>query len=242
MNEPPEQWEQTVREIARHFPYPPTPNLAARSRTRHSNSTRLTRLQLAIAILVVILLGGTFSVPSVRAGIAEFLQIGSVRIWHTPPKTTLAPGTNTVPLGESVTLAEAQAEVWYPIRLPIYPNGIGSPDEVLLLNPEEDGIQLVWQSTNDHPELRLTQFGNGFWVNKWGPALEESTPSVKVNGRYATWAPGPHTWNFIGTGGERFIAVPEGSNVLIWSAGNITYRLESTLPQAEAVQVAESLQ
>lgn len=240
MNKPPEAWEARVRDLARHFPYPPTPNLAARWRSPHQKSVRHLSLRWAMALCLLIFAVGALAIPPVRAGIADFFQVGSVRIWRIPPKATLPPATDE-PLGEAVTLAEAQAEVWYPILLPTYPSGIGDPDVIWLLAPEEDGIQLVWYGNDHHPELRLTQFGAGFWVHKWGPALEGETPATTVNGRYAAWVPGPHTWRFIGPQGERFVTVPQGSTVLIWSTGEITYRLESTLPQAEAVQIAESL-
>jgi hypothetical protein len=243
MNEPPDRWEEQVRDTARHFPYPPTPNLAVRFRRPHRMGFHMPRLRLALALCFVIALLGLLTVPGVRAGLADFLQIGTLRIWRTPPKPTIGmPNATSLPLGEKVTLIEAQSEVWYPIRLPTYPDGIGAPDEVYLLNPEEDGIHLVWYASAIHPELRLTQFGAGFWVNKWGPALESQTPSTLVNGRYAVWVQGPHVWSFLGQDGNRSITVPEDLNVLIWAERNVTYRLESSLLQEEAVKVAESLE
>jgi hypothetical protein len=239
MNELPDDWEQKVRETARNFPYPSTPNLAARFRERSRPRSGMARLRLSVALVVMLALFGLLTVPQVRAGIADFLQIGAVRIWQTelPPSSTAPVGT---PLGTRIPLEEAQSEVWYSIRLPTYPEGLGTPDEIYLLNPQEDGLQLLWYANDRHPELRLTQFGDGFWVEKWGPAFEFQTPSTTVNGRYAVWAPGPHLWRFIGTDGERAVAVPEGNNVLIWVENNVTYRLESSLTQAEAVKVAES--
>lgn len=242
MNEPPNRWEEQVRDTARHFPYPPTPNVAARFRHPRRSRFHTPHLRVAVALLLLVFLIGLLTVPRVRAGLADFLQIGTVRIWRTPPKPTLAVSDTILSLGEPVTLAEAQTEVWYPIHLPVYPDGIGKPDEVYLLNPEEDGIHLVWNATGSHPELRLTQFGAGFWVNKWGPALESQTPSTLVNGRYAVWVQGSHVWSFLGGDGNRSITVPEGFNVLIWADRNVTYRLESRLTQEEAVKVAESLE
>lgn len=241
MNELPDPWEQQVRDTARHFPYPPTPDVAARFQRRHPHQRRSQRLRVALVLLTVLALFGVVAVPDVRAGITEFFQIGSVRIWQRPPKpAATASITGTAP-GELVTLEEAQNEVWYAIRLPSYPDGLGAPDEIYLLNPNEDGLQFVWYATADYPELRLTQFGNGFWVNKWGPTFESATPSTRVNGQYAVWAPGPHVWSFVGTDGQRAIVVPEGNHVLIWAEQNVTYRLESSLTEGEAIKVAESL-
>ena len=241
MNEPPNRWEEQVRDTARHFPYPPTPNIAIRFRYPRRSPNRAPRLRFALALMVGIIFLGALSVPGVRAGLADFLQIGTVRIWRTPPKPTLAAPSIPLPPGEQVTLAEAQAEVWYPILLPTYHEVIGTPDEVYLLNSDEDGIYLIWHATATHPELRLTQFGDGFWVHKWGPTLESQTPAASVHNRYAAWAPGPHTWSFRGMDGDRTITVPEGYNVLIWADRNVTFRLETTLSQEEAVKVAESL-
>jgi hypothetical protein len=230
-----------VREAARDFPYPPTPDLAHRRLPPRTARRGAALFRLAAALLLVLVLFATLSVPAVRATVAEFVRIGPVRLWRTPPKFSPGLPAQYEVGGEPVALEAVQYEVWYPIRLPGYPDGLGPPDAVYLLSPQEDGVYLVWHATGSHPELRLTQFGSGFWIEKWGPALEDATPSVRVNGRYAVWAPGPHVWYFFGNGGDRTVVVPKGYNVLIWTEGDVTYRLESRLPQEEAIQVAESL-
>ena len=68
------------------------------------------------------------------------------------------------------------------------------------------------------------------------PQVIEST---KVNGHEAVWAVGPYP--IVMKNGDLDIRRMVDGNVLIWSEGEITYRLESDLPIDEAIKVAESL-
>jgi hypothetical protein len=53
------------------------------------------------------------------------------------------------------------------------------------------------------------------------------------------WVEGPHIYQQT-SGGTTFERLVEG-NVLIWTQGVVTYRLETALSQAEALTIAESL-
>ena len=78
----------------------------------------------------------------------------------------------------------------------------------------------------------------GSWaVDKMNPALIEETT---VNGRRAIWAVGPYPVRF-SNGNMDFVRLIEG-HVLIWTDGQVTYRLETNLVLEEAIKVAESLE
>ncbi len=67
--------------------------------------------------------------------------------------------------------------------------------------------------------------------------------ATQVHGRPALWVQGPHMLRFRFPGGDdpfELARLVDGQ-VLIWTQGMITYRLETTLPLGDAVKVAESL-
>src|SRR5262245_35861119 len=104
---PPEQdsaWEQQVRETARHFDYPATPDIATQVQSRLRagrplSSTRAMRLAVA-ALLALVLFGALWSVPSVRAAILQILRIGAVTVIvgeETPTPTATAQSPTRTP-------------------------------------------------------------------------------------------------------------------------------------------------
>jgi hypothetical protein len=74
-------------------------------------------------------------------------------------------------------------------------------------------------------------------VEKMNPALIEETT---VNGQRAIWAEGPYPIRF-SNGNLDYIRLIDG-HVLIWTDGQVTYRLETELELDEAIKVAESLE
>jgi hypothetical protein len=222
------------------------------------------------ALISLAILGGLLSVPQVRAAVVEFLQIGVIRILltdptptpiptPTPPPATPAgraatpspvptaspvptPLTSVLDLAGETTLAEAQASVDFPIRLPAYPAELGPPDRVFHQNLNGPAVILVWLEP-DRPErvrLSLHQLGRGIMAEKGNPGrIEETT----VNGQRAIWAEGPYMLQFRrGNQVEFDLRRLVDGHVLIWTEDDMTYRLETDLPLAEAVRVAESLE
>ena len=62
---------------------------------------------------------------------------------------------------------------------------------------------------------------------------------VRVGGRRAFWIDAPHELNVITASGPETFAIQ--GNVLIWTAGDVTLRLETSLPLREAIAVAETI-
>ena len=69
------------------------------------------------------------------------------------------------------------------------------------------------------------------------PVVIEET---QVNGQRAIWAVGPYPL-FLRNGDIQFTRLIEG-HVLIWSDGDVTYRLETDMDLEEALKIAESLE
>ncbi len=252
---PNERWETQLQTIAGDFTYPPTPDLTAAvtealaADKRIPTPRRLQPVWVALLVLLLILVSA-LSIPTVRAAVMEWLQIGTVRIWLAEPSPTptaaspsLAPTTTPMSsvldvAGKSSLLA-AQAQVNFPIRLPALPADLGEPDHVYLQQAEGDMVILVWMQPEEPDQVRMSLhlLGPGAFVWKMQPP---DVVEVQVSGTPAFWTQGPY---YIKVGSGRTwgsVRLVDG-HVLIWTEGNITYRLESDLALADGIRVAESL-
>jgi len=214
--------------------------------------------------LLVLVLAVLFAVPSVRAEIIRFFQVGVVRIFPASPTLTAEPSLPQVPMTAtpdtftpqpggnqplySVTISRLAGETSlfnarisspFPIRLPAYPEDLGRPDHIYV---QEDGLMviLVWTDPDDPERARLSlhEIGpEGIQVSKYEPRVIQET---QVNGVYAVWAQGPYLVQLT-SGSYVFRRTVEG-NTLIWEEGGITYRLESDLSLEETMRIAESIE
>jgi hypothetical protein len=256
--------ENRLQKLAGEMPYPPTPDIVplVRPHLRKGIRSRLPlRLAAGAALTIVLLAAALFAVPNVRAEIVRFIQIGVVRIFTAAPDDTpvptrpAAPYTATVsptqvdaptpvqrlssldPAG-ATSLEAARQEAGFPVHLPAYPPDLGPPDKVYF---QEDGptVILTWLDPQQ-PErmgLSLYQIGPGsILVKKMQPEVKE----VQVNDQFAAWTDGPYLLEIV-SGGYREMRLVEG-HTLVWTDGEITYRLETDLPLEEATRIAESLE
>ena len=258
--------EEQLHQWSREFPYPPTPDIAGTIRRRMGEEARpryLSRMWLASVVTVIMLIIALIAVPSVRAQILEFLQIGTIHIFLNNPTPTVLPETSPEGLGGQMivtatplskptvfpsindlagetTLEEAQKELNFPILLPTYPADLGAPDRVFLQDFEGAAVLLVWLDPQqpEHIRLNLLILSPGTFAQKGTPSLIEET---QVNGKRAIWTEGRHFLHLGGSLYQTVTLVVEG-NILVWEQDGLTYRLETDLSLEEAVEVAESLE
>lgn len=222
---------------------------------------RFRRLAWSLAV-IVILFSSLMLIPPVRAAVVEFIQIGVVRIFRAEPTplappqqqfpSTMLPVTATpgpasqplIPMLERLagefTLEEAKQTVDYTIRLPSYPSDLGSPDHVFVQDADGDMTILVWQDPEEPDEVLMSLhfLPPGSWaIKKIEPDLIQET---SVNGQLAFWTIGPYPIRY-SNGNIDFIRMVDG-RVLIWTEGEMTYRLETDLSLEEAIRIAESLE
>jgi len=265
-----EPFETRLQSLAQSFRYPPTPQVAARvmAGLNVPGRRRFAARRWAWGIaLAVALAAGLMAVPPVRAAVLEFIQIGIVRIFlpaaetespEVQPPATAVPGaqlpitatpaaTVSAPLtplldriaGET-TLAEVRAQVEFSIRLPAYPPALGVPDRVFFQDLDGDFVVLVWLDSHqpDQVDMSLHIIGPGSWaISKIEPVVVQAT---MVNGQRAIWAIGPYPL-ILRNSEIQFIRLVEG-HVLIWTDGEISYRLETNRSLEEAIKIAESLE
>jgi hypothetical protein len=259
--EQPQQLETQLIRAAGQFPYPATPDLAGRIRSMAQPApTGRIRSRLAWAALgLVIVASALLAVPPVRAAVLEVLRFGAVRIFlvePTPaptlpppaastaarptatPRPTPTPLASVLDLAGQTTLAQAQAQVDFPIRLPAYPPDLGPPDQLFLQDFDGPLLVLVWLAPGrpDRVRLSLHLLGPGTFAGKDAPTVIEETV---VNGKPALWLEGEHLLA-LRNGNFSPRRLVEG-HVLLWVEDDITYRLETDLTLEEAVRVAESV-
>jgi len=245
------------------FQYPATPDIASRLRIVEKSKpsehrSLVARYALAGVILVFVLFFGLMSVPSVRAAVLEFIQIGVVRIFLVEPTPTatfesaqaapmvLTPTPEWFDLvsifeleGET-TLDDARKRAGFPILLPSYPSDLGEPDHAFLQDIDGPIVVLVWSDPVDPERARLSLFAVGESSSSFEKIAPELIKNTIVHGEQAVWAQGPYLLK-LRNGNVEVRRLIQG-NVLIWREGEITYRLETSLPIEEARKIAESLE
>jgi hypothetical protein len=152
------------------------------------------------------------------------------------PRPTFGPAAHSLELfelGEPSSLAEAQQLADFSLTVP---TALGEPDEVYVHRGVDlPAVTLVWRGA-DGP-LSLTEIGVAEFANKF--TLELAAEAVIVNGRPAVWLEGPHRLQLLDNWQEDALLID--SNVLIWAADGVTYRLEGGRSAAAMVAIAESL-
>jgi hypothetical protein len=101
---------------------------------------------------------------------------------------------------------------------------------------------LVWVDPQhpDHVRMALNELSSDAYVYKLAPQLVQET---QVHGQRALWTTGPYLLQ-IGSVSNQDNALRRlvtASHTLIWTEGDITYRLECDVSLQEAVRIAESL-
>jgi hypothetical protein len=260
------EFEKQLRSAAQEMEYPITPDIAGLviTRLRPSNRPRFASRKLAWSLTVMlVLVSSLMLIPTARAAILEFIQIGIVRIFPQPTEPpmdvirTATPGVSSpstatpvtdfpslIPMLDTIAgetkLANARETAPYTILQPTYPSDLGPPNHVYAQDVEGVMTVLVWTDPQqpEHVTMSLHFIPAGHWaINKMGPQILEDTI---VNDERALWAEGPYPL-FLRNGNVEFVRLIEG-HVLIWAEDEITYRLETDLSLAEAIKVAESLE
>jgi len=228
--------EQKLAELAKEFPYPPTPIIKVNK--ERQQQTIIYGLMRAAALLILVL-AALFAIPQTRAAILEFLQIGAVRIdFIDEAEGVDAPSSQTLQTLElifgEVTLQEAQGQVNFDLR---YPQDYGLPDRVYAQPAFGETVVMVW-ITDDGKEIELVlyQIGSQGLAKKRLTEIE----STFVDGNEAYWAAGPHLLLFKSTFDLEDAMFVMG-NVLIWEDDPVTYRLETGQSLEDAVEIAELL-
>jgi hypothetical protein len=165
------------------------------------------------------------------------------------PSPTGAPGS-TMGLGELIPLDQLDAQAGFDVAWPSDP-ALGPPDAAYI-DPSLGGqVALVWRSRPGLPDtlepgvgLIVTAFRgtaeSGFYTKALGSGT--TVASVPIGAGRGFWLSGdPHFLFYEGPDGVVHDPRRWVGDALLWTRGAITYRLETSLDQAAAIALAESM-
>jgi hypothetical protein len=189
--------------------------------------SRRTRVLVALAVVLVVLLAATLSVAPARRAVADFLGIGSTSITHDRDARSrdLPTARDDVPSGadeRSLRAELARADLFV-----LAPEVVGPPS-AWRVDPDSETVVV-------YGDVVLGQRREGEV-----PALKRVPPtgrveSTTVGARPAYWIEGPHTRQLDGRGYR-------SESALLWVVDGVELRLEGNLPLASMRRVAESVE
>ena len=237
--------ELQLRELGSSLAYPVTPDLASAVRRRLAEPRRLwwrarsRRQALAIALAVLaVSAAAAMAVPSARTAILRFLRIGSVTVERVE---TLPPARErplTSDLGRRVPLAEGARAAGFRMLLPPLD---GAVEHVYV----RSGVQSALLDVPGSGAVLLTEIPGRNqldWAKKFSSSRTR-IEQVSVNGAFGMWLEGaPHVVTFTDRAGrvQQFTTRLAG-NVLVWTRGDLTLRLEGKLTKERALELARSI-
>ncbi len=211
-----------------------------------------------VALLAVVAVAGALGLglPGLRIILGE-----------APPLPSISPGPSAgptasrspLPLGTSLRLgdpldptdrAELDARAGFPVQLPADP-AIGPPETAYVDHTKGGQVTLLWPTRPDLPATLQPEVG--LLISQFEGTVErefftKSTSSntviepVTVGEHDGYWLTGdPHIFFWEGRGGFVDDARRWVGDVLLWSDGTVTYRLETSLGRDEAIAIAEGM-
>ncbi len=242
---------QVLRPLAARTAYPLTPQLRARvlaavvARAAPAPERRpwVPRAALALVAGAMLVLGlaVALAVPGSRSAIADFFGIEGSRIEILPtPQPGVTPTPFPTPAGIESYATPASLEVAATAAgfTPALPAGAGRPRGVYLVDYGEPPVVVLDYDRFDLWESRTV----GFFGKGVPPELIIRDFTIK--GQPATWiSGGNHIVRFVDESGKEVVASVRtvDRNTLVWQTPFAFYRLETDLPEADAIRIAESL-
>lgn len=259
-------FERALQRMAATVTFPPTPELgvrvvaaiAAAPASRRTSPWRPVRQRstryafAAVVALIAVVLGVALSLPNSRSAIADFFGVEGSRIEILP---TPAPGMTATPFPTPAMIQSyATPSSLIDVRRdfgfePALPPGKGEPQRVYVA--DYLGVEPVILQYNgfDLWEVKLSggTFNKGVPIQgvfdksvRSGAKIEDLT----INGAPAVWiSGGEHIVRYVDSSGRTVDASVRtvDRNTLVWHNDNFFYRLETDLPEAEAIRIAMSL-
>jgi hypothetical protein len=266
--------DERLKDTARHFRYPPTPDVTRAVMERLESGGRLRvkmRSAWAIASLILLIIAVLFAVPSVRAEIVRFFQVGVVRIFPAVVTPTELPSIPQIPLTATPAAVHPSTATQQPGFTPYGPS-----HEVTFADIAGETTLEAARTRASFP-IRLPAYPvdlgdpervflqeNGLmvilvWTDPADPqearlSLHEIASESILVGKFQPRVIQESQVNgqyAVWVQGPYLVQLTNGTiefrrtvagNTLIWEDQRITYRLETDLALEEAILIAESLE
>lgn len=247
--------ETLLRGAAAALVYPATPNVVAAvsARLREerpsaglfemivSFSARpVARFAMAAVAVAAVILGGALAVPRSRDALADFFGLSHVFVDREPSTGPTPPELSPQSFAKPSKIEEVQGALDFPLRFPTRNGARLDPSAMYLAGLDSNLPIAIFVFEDEGYDLYQTRQG---FFGKGGPD-PSLIHDISFGGRPAYWIDeGGHIATFLDEQGRLVVESRRTVDraTLLWERDGITYRLETNLSQAEAIQVAESL-
>jgi len=239
--------EAMLGRAARAVAYPPAPALASRVLARIEDERSLQRVALpvpgvrlaaALAAALLLAAGAALAVPQSRDALADFFGLGHAKIEVGPVLGPAPPVLSPESFARPATLAEAARAVAYELRFPMRDGDRLVPDEVYLQGGGESAVVIFVYDDFDLYQTDRGIFGKGA---PGGDQVHE----VEISGQRGYWIDeGGHIAYHFDAQGRLVVETQRTVDraTLLWEEHEgLGFRLETSLAQADAIALAESL-
>jgi hypothetical protein len=237
--------DRALRDLGAHLEWPPEVDLASPVRDAIENVTplrprrRARRFVLVAAAALLVLTALLAVSPGLRAAFFRLLGIrgAAVEVHETVAPPTGSPFAGQALLGEQVTVAEAEEELGFTLSLP---SGLGEGEGMFLLR---EGVTTIATVAYRDGDLIFSQFRGLLEEETVGKTVVTGQARrVLVDGAAGIWVEGDHAVFVRDPAGAIVESRPfVGGNTLLWSVGNVTFRLEGAPTLADALRIARSV-
>jgi hypothetical protein len=224
--------ERALLQLGREVDWPVEPDLGSRVHARIGRRSFARPLVVGVA-LVVVASAIAFAVPQARSSILRFFHIGAVTIERVGTLPSAQERPLAAGLGPALTLREAEAQSGVPLVLhgPNPQHFYAQPGLIATLIRYHDKPILLVELQGEQVGITKKLAGSGTHVE---PAAIGSTGLWLSGGRHLLiWETGADS-----TGRIR----PRlAGNVLIWSEGDRTFRLEGALDKSRMLKLGRQI-
>jgi hypothetical protein len=226
--------EQRLQALGRELAFPPEPDLASRARV---SERRFSWRWVALAAAVVaVALGAAFAVPGARTAILRWFHIEGATVERVETLPPAQERSSAGGLGRQVPLKKVERLLGFRLLLP--PLGAEPPVYVL-----DDALATVILRVDGRPVL-LSEYGaRDYGLLKKSVGVKTRVEPVSVAGEPGLWVEGPpHTLSYFSRNGQfRERTVKIHGNVLLWTQGPVTVRLEGRITKLQALRLARQI-
>jgi hypothetical protein len=225
--------EQRLQALGRELAFPPEPDLAAARPSARPFPWRPVALAAAVVVAALV---AAFAVPQARTTLLRWFHIRGATVERVETLPAAQERSQAGGLGRRQALGEAERRVGFKLLLPPLS---GKPPVYVL-----DGVlATVLLRIGDRPVL-LSEYGaKSYSLLKKSVGEAAVVEPVRVQGEPGLWVQGPpHTLTYFNANGEfQQRTVKITGNVLLWTHGPVTLRLEGRISRAQALRIARKL-
>ncbi|MDX6412699.1 MAG: hypothetical protein QOH23_109 [Gaiellaceae bacterium] len=224
--------ERALLQLGRELDWPAEPDLLSRVRARTERKRFARPLVVAVA-LAVVAFAIAFAVPQARSAILRFFHIGAVTIERVETLPAVQERPLAAGLGPALTLKEAEAQSGVPLVLE------GPRSQHFYAQP---GLLATLIRYHGKPILLAELQGEQLGITKKlaGSSTHVEPAAIGSSGLWLTGGRHLLIWE---TGAESTgrIRPRLAGNVLIWTEGDRTFRLEGDLDERRMLKLGRQI-